>query len=95
MTHTPGPWTVDGDDIYASGLIVAQASFRLEQCAANARLIAAAPDLLAALEGLEALENTIGSCKECYTCTGHETPAGDASEQARAAIAAAKGEANV
>ncbi len=47
--HTPGPWTVDGSDIYADGLIVAQASFRLEQWEANAKLIAAAPALLEAL----------------------------------------------
>jgi hypothetical protein len=59
--HTPGPWgyhvTVDGDAIVAGGgkIRVAEALVRdvsHEDERANARLIAAAPDLLAALEAL-------------------------------------------
>ena len=51
-THTPGPWTVDAHrNIMATGGLVAfpgiSAGFDQE---ANARLIAAAPDLLGALE---------------------------------------------
>jgi hypothetical protein len=55
MEHTPGPWTVDGSDVHASGFIVAQVSWRLEEWEANARLIAAAPELLKALEPFAAL----------------------------------------
>lgn len=62
-THTPGPWTLEpvldqrGDEtvaVYsAQGLFITYALPRVSACAelaANARLIAAAPDLLAALE---------------------------------------------
>lgn len=54
--HTPGPWTVSNDAIYgSSGLIkplVAYLDDRFDdaEAANNARLIAAAPDLLVALE---------------------------------------------
>lgn len=62
--HTPGPWTVDGQhyDYYASfsvkagGRGVCAISSNIKrpgaESAANARLIAAAPDLLAALQDL-------------------------------------------
>ncbi len=53
--HTPGPWKVDGDTyITAHSLIIAHCkqngSLKLEDAQANARLIAAAPELLEALE---------------------------------------------
>lgn len=51
--HTPGPWTV-GDTpaiVYDDNACeVAMATFNQESFEANARLIAAAPELLAALE---------------------------------------------
>ncbi len=62
-THTPGPWEVDEGD----GMPIAKVSFRVvtapctpnigsglsrEEITANARLIAAAPDLLAACKEL-------------------------------------------
>lgn len=51
--HTPGPWTV-GDTpaiVYDDNACeVAIATFNQESFEANARLIAAAPELLAALE---------------------------------------------
>lgn len=66
-THTPGPWEYDGDYIFAaaiggyiadpntddmtSGRYVAKRDAQV-QIEANARLIAAAPDLLAALQGV-------------------------------------------
>ena len=52
--HTPGPWTIqeqaDGHlGIYQTHALVATIRHKPEE-SANARLIAAAPDLLAALE---------------------------------------------
>ena len=63
MTHTPGPWT--HDDIY--GLIL---HGRTEIAAlhsgnkANANLIAAAPDLLAALESFVNFGRTVSTESE-------------------------------
>lgn len=83
--HTPGPWqyhvTVDGDAIVAGGgkVRVAEAlvcDVGYEDERANARLIAAAPDLLAACEAM------IGTAKK----------AGMNVSAFRAAIAKAKGE---
>lgn len=52
--HTPGPWGVHDLGIYADGICVAvcDAGIAIEQEMANARLIAAAPDLLEAIERL-------------------------------------------
>jgi hypothetical protein len=59
MTHTPGPWKTIGEtmiygpDDYCVAVTRSDhwASCRdIDECLANARLIAAAPDLLAALE---------------------------------------------
>ena len=57
MTHTPGPWQVDGDTyVTKNSLIIAHCKqhghTELEQALANARLISSAPDLLSALKGL-------------------------------------------
>ena len=57
--HTPGPWIAEDDQsIYAADgdgrrLIAECHAGHKEERAANARLIAAAPDLLAALEDVE------------------------------------------
>ena len=60
-THTPGPWTVSEDQApnmgacidAVNGVLIAEASGDNEENqAANARIISAAPDLLAALESL-------------------------------------------
>lgn len=52
--HTPGPWIHDGQHVYAKGsfkLYVEGTRFGAKgSLVANARLIAAAPDLLAALK---------------------------------------------
>ncbi len=62
--HTPGPWKITGDNAHPSNvrvwseanrhiaLVYACDTSRDLVCEANARLMAAAPDLLAALEGL-------------------------------------------
>ena len=69
--HTPGPWSVDGERYYVRddrrGELVADCYTFTEtdmgrvvdaSCAANARLIAAAPELLEALKDLaEAARN--------------------------------------
>jgi len=55
--HTPGPWTCDGIKVYGSGIqvgsiypaVTADEEMMVE---ANAHLIAAAPELLAALQDL-------------------------------------------
>jgi len=53
MGHTPGPWRVNAHDICAGSDAVAgvygTTGYAPEEAQANARLIAAAPDLLAAL----------------------------------------------
>lgn len=53
--HTPGPWALDDDGfVYGEGFIVSDPhsspEIDLDEREANARLIAAAPELLAALE---------------------------------------------
>lgn len=65
MSHTSGPWAVDGDDIVGRRHIARLADWHIVEGTvkykviedalkaerqANARLIAAAPDMLAALE---------------------------------------------
>jgi hypothetical protein len=56
-THTPGPWRIDGKTRFGDYTIAAGESVRTcefiakTQSEANARLIAAAPELLSALKG--------------------------------------------
>ena len=58
MEHTPGPWSVGREgwkhqSVYsASGRFLADVSLFYDDAEANARLIAAAPDLLEALQML-------------------------------------------
>jgi hypothetical protein len=83
--HTPGPWFLDDDgrifDTPDRGQLVAEVATAdpaeppAEEDVANARLIAAAPDLLAALEKVVAISDR-----------KH-----DAWDEARAAIAKAEG----
>lgn len=87
--HTPGPWEYDRN----AGHIVTQgiSVCRISACSGygehddNARLIAAAPDLLAALEKLHRLH--------CGLDSWHEDAMADAWVNACTAIAKAKGEA--
>ena len=81
IKHTPSPWSVggvSGQEIYGGGRLIANA-----WTDANAALIAAAPDLLAALE--QSLMALIG-----YQHQNEITKA--AQNSARAAIAKARGE---
>jgi Ser/Thr protein kinase RdoA (MazF antagonist) len=64
--HTPGPWSNDGDYIRAAAgnnrpdlVRIAEvfAGWTQEQTNANARLIAAAPELLAALQEILAAQS--------------------------------------
>ncbi len=59
MQHTPGPWTVSIDTHQHPCLVISSDDLRVAKIswanAADARLIAAAPDLLAALSAM--LEN--------------------------------------
>lgn len=92
--HTEGPWEWSGDDIdgpdYAivlerrvdCGTYCQGGTARLEISDADRRLIAAAPDLLAALERIVALG---ASDPERF-----RAEIGDADKQARAAIAKAR-----
>ena len=91
--HTKGPWdriiadgyTVRHPQIYSDTGPIANATFlgnnRLDELNANARLIAAAPDLLEALRGL----------RDAFIGTSVEVQA-DAMRAARAAINKAVGQ---
>lgn len=84
--HTPGPWYSSRQSPDAiQGLVISEASgvnVAVTYNPKDARLIAAAPELLAALE--RARDHLIMSGTKC-------TDAPEALAQARAAIAAAKG----
>jgi hypothetical protein len=80
MAHTPGPWTADGSNVYADNVVVAEANCALDGCDDTARLIASAPDLLAALR---ALVEQYGDPKYMPDAPGWA--------EARAAIAKAEG----
>lgn len=57
--HTPGPWSADHDNVRTpadGGMVAKVAGDTDAQAYANARLIAAAPDLLAALRDLVSAE---------------------------------------
>lgn len=70
--HTPGPWTINptvhadrrnifavGDQPFHIGTLVSGSRTKLATLDANARLIAAAPDLLEALKGFNITEADI------------------------------------
>ena len=97
MKHTPGPWYIDPIKADANG----NRRIMAEQCtpvavvpehlAADARLIAAAPDLLEALkEATSALEWRWERVAN-RAAPVHETAIQEAYNQARAAIAKATG----
>ena len=89
MSHTPGPWKIEGHEVFgAEGQeFVLIFDPKTETGRSNARLIAAAPDLLEALEGLLPL---------CESLAGQAHPKEQRDDcracRARAAIAKARGE---
>jgi hypothetical protein len=106
--HTPGPWIVATDaygapqhiksyrvaNTVASFLTSVRRSTDGDEIGANARLIAAAPDLLDALQSLEPLLEavTLGLGRVWVESDGTETDFGAALDVARAVIANATGE---
>lgn len=101
--HTPGPWDIHGDfkEIHPlvdeDGLkVIADIdpdNTHLEESKANAALIAAAPDMLEALQyAKEALKDIMGASDngECYSAKELNNIFGYVVEKARAAIAKAK-----
>ena len=101
QSHTPGPWEVDDESIYAKnsdgswqqvaelpGWRTNKGEVMSDTDRANARLIAAAPDLLAACHALMRAE-PMQEGKRGGEIMGQISLAIDA---ARAAIAKAKGE---
>ena len=87
--HTPGPWEVeDGYAIVSTeGEFIASCNESDDNCNADAALIAAAPDLLAALEIAEGRLMCIDAQK-LDTVARND----DVIDRIRAAIAKAKGE---
>lgn len=60
--HTPGPWHAMGWNVYDKDDMIADAGFVSEvKSDANARLIAAAPDMLEALESIEDMRSMQGA----------------------------------
>jgi len=90
--HTPGPWhsnnrpndtlVLDGDDLIIAGIYMFPAPDREGQEQANAHLIAAAPELLAAAKGVQ---DIVDGMKDMERAWANELEALDA------AIAKAEG----
>ena len=72
MTHTPGPWKIDpvpplaviADNEDGDGIATLEGDAGFPEIHANARLIAAAPDLLEALK--EAIEELNQCCSDAH-----------------------------
>jgi hypothetical protein len=94
MKHTPGPWgcvEVEFGDYQTGevGFVVSSKSAQMVGSVANCRLIAAAPDLLEALEFFVERYAALVNSGDC----GNWNPETDAEViKARAAIKKAKGE---
>lgn len=85
-THTPGPWRVGRyfDVIDSDGTFIGVAVRGTEEeRKANARFIAAAPDLLEALTDILSNHETAGAGASIFQCTAEQVAA------ARAAVARA------
>ena len=97
--HTPGPWEAIGNIVrdvprpterggMSGGYLVAETAVQDSHRYANARLIAAAPDMLAALEQMIALH---APAETRFPSLG-DTPAGRAYAAACAAVSKAREE---
>jgi hypothetical protein len=95
VSHTPGPWTWDDSQHFAEdGAIYAgnEYLFGIGDRPDDARLIAAAPDLLVALERIEAIQrHRLEGYHHGFTLNGAEVDVEMAAKLARAAIAKATG----
>lgn len=98
-THTPAPWWVDDDGYIAAGsgdtyVTVAEGlapSDDLDEITANLNLLAAAPELLAALEDM--VQTVEYLAPEKFDDPEHEREFNARLEQARSTLAKARGEA--
>lgn len=83
MKHTPGPWGLNIDTVcIRDGVSVQPVTHHMDsQGMADARLIAAAPELLEALKAM----------RDAFWGTSHNEAEDAANEMARAAIAKAEG----
>jgi hypothetical protein len=92
--HTPGPWNIRETETHvtvigADNEVLFHDDKRIPRVIADARLIAAAPELLAALEGMEKWASSI---HDGYPPSTASIAAAPYREAARAAIAKATGE---
>lgn len=104
--HTPGPWSIDQNDLalrgqfldintdYAGVLVasVVDLDYDRPECEANARLIAAAPELLESLQ--EILDASDAELKGQGSDHDPECPFCSKADKARAVIAKATGQAD-
>ena len=103
MTHTPGPWKVDENhkgfvnirrdvDFYTSDIATVW-DFYAENYESNAHLIAAAPEMLEALEEVVALTENLPVCPFCGAVKEVQKHSPDClSHEIEAAIRKARGE---
>ena len=94
-THTPGPWVRDGvkiegnSDGHRYDIAICRVHLHMQEyCEANARLIAAAPDMLAALRALVAA----GRVPQLSSLPNTDTELSRAARMTYAAIAKATGD---
>jgi hypothetical protein len=90
-THTPGPWSIThvghSQPLPCDFRVHTESGATRDEWEANAALIAAAPDMLAALREIETICNeSVGDCRKRMG-----TRAGNSLVTARAAIAKATG----
>ena len=70
MSHTPGPWNLEGKYVYAPGSYICEINFPMDdpEVAANTNLITAAPRLKEALEELMSVSAPASGISMEYFC---------------------------